>query len=224
MYMSLSEKIKEVEYMDQGTNKTGSLMSKKPPNIWRIISVLLVVLLVSGCRNKEDLLAESEAQTKPAGEGTGTVQNMTEVANGLAQGTQIKAVSTDPRKGMVTKLSHYSLDIDGDGANETIELYTQAERAPDGQMAWDDGQNWLLVVVDGNNYYPLLQQYVQLGNVYYAVWYANSNAVTITAAVATGSNVSLINYIYDDERKAFISQSLFDTDAINMMYNSIPNY
>lgn len=54
-----------------------------------------------------------------------------------------------------------------DGSKGKIELYTAASKNEVRNMSWDEGQNRLLLIEDGNNYYPLFQQYVQLRLVYF---------------------------------------------------------
>ncbi|MFC5602009.1 hypothetical protein [Sporosarcina koreensis] len=58
-----------------------------------------------------------------------------------------------------------TLDIDGDGEEEAIELHVNAGKTDSGLFAWDDGQNWLLVVKDGEKTYPLFDDFVQLGSI-----------------------------------------------------------
>jgi hypothetical protein len=43
-----------------------------------------------------------------------------------------------------------TFDLDGDGEQEQIEMYVNAEQDEKGEYMWDDGQNWLLVVKDGD--------------------------------------------------------------------------
>lgn len=137
----------------------------------------------------------------------------------------IHAIQTDPREeNMATKLNEYSLDFDGDGALEKIELHTAAGRAEDGNMLWDDGQNWLLLVEDGKEYYPLLHQYVQLGVVYFTIWYDDKGTPKITVILETGANLSFFNYYYDREQQGYKVENIYDSGGINYIFSSIPNY
>ncbi|MCG7343242.1 hypothetical protein MHZ92_03790 [Sporosarcina sp. ACRSL] len=58
-----------------------------------------------------------------------------------------------------------TLDIDGDGEEEEIELHVNAGKTENGLFAWDDGQTWLLVVKDGEETFPLFDDFVQLGSI-----------------------------------------------------------
>ena len=49
-----------------------------------------------------------------------------------------------------------TLDLDGDGGEEEIDLHVNAGKTESGLFAWDDGQNWLLVVKDGEKTYRFL--------------------------------------------------------------------
>lgn len=151
-------------------------------------------------------------------------QNTWDIFDSEDQPTNIIGVTeVDPRAGMATLLDDFTLDIDKDGSEEKIELYTAAERDKNGEIMWDDGQNWLLVVVDGNEYYPLLNQYVQLGVVYFTVW-EDEDKLQITVIINTGANQNIANYTYNKEKNVFTEELIFDTGGVNAMYSSIPWY
>ena len=182
--------------------------------------VLFTLLIITGgCGRAKDESAKSQPPAQPTGATTEQVTTAT-----TKNETDIPASSADPRKGMATKISDFSYDLDGDGTDETVELHTQAERSSDGNIAWDDGQSWLLVVVNGDNYYPLLNQFVQLGRVYFSVWSNDNNKANITAAVITGSGVNLRNYTYNGDTNSFASQELFDIGGMNVLFSSMPDY
>lgn len=136
----------------------------------------------------------------------------------------IHATKSDPRQGnMVTKLNEFTFDLDGDGTEEIIELHTAAGKAPDGSIAWDDGQNWLLVIVDGNDYYPLLQEYVQLGTVYFTVLDDQKGSVIITAIVETGSGLKLVSYTYNEDQKGYRGEVVYHIGG-DQVFNAIRTY
>ena len=91
----------------------------------------------------------------------------------------VEAVQVDPREELRwLSLSEYEGDLDGDGSPEYLELLVRADRSPDdGEIIWDDGQPWLLLVTDGLDYYPMFDQYVQLGVVYFDVREDQAGAV-----------------------------------------------
>lgn len=64
-------------------------------------------------------------------------------------------------------------DTDSDGDKESIELYTSAQIAPDGQMGWDTGHQWILLVRKGEEVFPLFDDHVQYGELQF--WIASFN-------------------------------------------------
>ena len=138
----------------------------------------------------------------------------------------ILAKSVDPSKeGSWTKLSEFTIDLDGDEKEETIGLYTSAERDAKGEIMWDDGQNWLLLVEDDNFYYPLFSRYVQLGSVYFTIAYhGEEKEPTVTVLVSTGGGLTLTNYLYDSKSQGYLEKLDYDSGPINSMFTSFPGY
>lgn len=135
------------------------------------------------------------------------------------------AVSTSPLKSEYkTMLGEYSFDLDGDDNEEKISLYTAAERDKDGQMMWDDGQNWLLFVQDEEAYYPLFEQYVQLGETYFTVSEKPDEMPLIAVVTVTNFNLSVINYRYDTVQHAYVEEAAFNTQSHILRYSTIPHY
>lgn len=140
--------------------------------------------------------------------------------------TLIEATAIDPRTPEIgTKLSEFAFNMDEDVQEEKIELYTAAGRNEKGEMLWDDGQNWLLVVVDGDQYYPLFKGYVQLGELYFDfALVGEENIPTITTYTATTSSMQLMDFSFDYEQKCFKGRDLFQSTHRNGFFTSIPNY
>ncbi|MCX7714568.1 MAG: hypothetical protein N2171_02420 [Clostridia bacterium] len=129
-----------------------------------------------------------------------------------------------------TQVSTYSCDIDEDGQDEIISLYTSAGKDKKGKILWDDGQNWVLEMHDGNEYYTLFSGYVQLGNLYFEVsdYYKDSGTTPVVTLIESESaNFKVINYMYDVKEKHYTQKIVFDSasDAsggINRKFSSIP--
>lgn len=138
----------------------------------------------------------------------------------------VEAVASDSLgTGGMTKLREFSTDLDLDNTEEIVELYTAAERNEKGDMMWDDGQNWILSVRDGNKSYPLLSQYVQLGAVYFTVSNNSEGHIpAITVIVSTDASLSMKGYAYDSERNGFREELLYKSKDDNWIYSSIPGY
>ncbi|MFA5531781.1 MAG: hypothetical protein WDA11_14090 [Thiohalomonadaceae bacterium] len=94
--------------------------------------------------------------------------NLSENTIGLPEGNE-----TD----RLTLLERMYDDTDQDGEKESIELYTSAEIAPDGEMGWDTGHRWVLIVRKGDQIFPLFDNWVQHGEVQFWIAYFNNNNV-----------------------------------------------
>lgn len=77
----------------------------------------------------------------------------------------------------LTLLERMYEDVDSDGKDESIELYTSAQRGPDGFMEWDDGQRWLLLVRKEGEIFPLFNDYVQLGQIEFWIGIFNKSRI-----------------------------------------------
>lgn len=124
----------------------------------------------------------------------------------------------------LTLLSSTTIDYDGDETNETISLYTVAGRGPDGEMAWDDGQNWILAIHDTDKEYILFNDYVQLGSISFYAYFEDEDFVISTIQSGT-ANLSLTEYRLDKASGDFIGTIKFAAEGnVNMFYQAPLNY
>lgn len=169
--------------------------------------VLCLIFAVLGCQaktnDKVDSLENKEAELKI-----------------------ISAVEVDPRTSeYATKLSEFAYDFDLDNEEEKIELYTVAGRDEKGNMLWDDGQNWLLVVADKDKYYPLFSRYVQLGQLYFSFsTIGEDRTPVVTAFITDHCGMQTIDYVYNREKEYFQEKTVYEASDRNVFFNSIPNY
>lgn len=120
----------------------------------------------------------------------------------------------------LTLLDSYIMDFNEDGTDETISLYTAAERDPNGEIAWDDGQNWTLVVEDTDHDYVLFNDYVQLGTIKFYVYTSDDDFYITTIQTGTAS-LKFTEYRFDKESKSFVSNIKFETTGnVNMLHSS----
>lgn len=154
------------------------------------------------------------------------VDNKNQVEGKDSKTKFITSVTSDPRtSGKMTKLREFAYDIDSDNKEEKIELYTAAQRDAKGEIMWDDGQKWLLVVVDENKFYPLYSDYLQLGQLYFSVdTSGEKNLPNIKMLMTTGAGLKLTEYSFDKEKAEFKMTTPYDAGALNVFYSSIPNY
>lgn len=178
----------------------------KPKNKLLIIFFALALAL-TGCQAKEkDLSSEPQENNSDS--------------------KVVAAVENDPREdNKWSKLSEISLDFDSDGKEENLELLTMAQRDEQGNIMWDDGQKWLLMVQDDNRFYPLLSEYVQLGSVYFNVSDYGEEAIRkITVIVSTTANFKMTNYVYDENKQGYREEPVYNSQDINFIFSSIPYY
>ena len=117
-------------------------------------------------------------------------------------------------------LDEYLFDFDKDGVEEKIGMYTKAEKGPDGEIYWDDGQNWLFVVQDSDKDYILVDEYVQLGKIDFNI-YTIEDDFYITTYSARTASLTLNLYHYDSETDSFIMTVPFNTSGnVNMLKSS----
>jgi hypothetical protein len=102
-------------------------------------------------------------------------------------------------------------DVDRDGAPERIELYAAVERDRQGRVMFDDGQRWALLVRDGTDIYPLFDGFVQLGRIdFWLVLGADTTPPTILLLQRTPNGVLVQKYVFDGQRRAFVSKGVVD--------------
>lgn len=117
-------------------------------------------------------------------------------------------------------LDSYEFDIDGNGNDEIISLYTTAEKDANGEIIWDDGQNWKLLVEGIDKDYILFDDYVQLGSIkFYA--YTSQDSFYITTIQTGTADLKLTEYNFDKQDNNFISKVKFEAvNNVNMLYSS----
>lgn len=119
-----------------------------------------------------------------------------------------------------TLLERTYADIDNDGANESVELYTSAEKMADGRMGWDTGHQWVLLVRKGEEIFPLFDDRLQYGEVqYWVVSFNNDNIESpkttdletrIYASISTGYDFRLFDYYWDKQNHSYKKETIFN--------------
>lgn len=151
-----------------------------------LLGTVCVAVILGGCTEKSNAGQSYEDRTEEIKELKQQIEQINleneellKTVEEQKKALELTGVETpsDPNYGSAlikaTKIEKYpqtlykemTLDIDSDGEEEIIELYVNAEKMENGQFAWDDGQNWLLVVKDDEKTYPLFDEYVQLGSI-----------------------------------------------------------
>lgn len=126
-------------------------------------------------------------------------------------------------------MGRYETDITGDGSEDLITLYTSAERSENGEMLWDDTQEWLLSAETENGVYELYSERIH-GFAYMNVadFYKETGDEKVVSVYIAGNAVNeLREYSFSDN--AFNENIAYSTDktakeGINSLYSSIPEY
>ncbi|MFS0688807.1 hypothetical protein AB1K89_06155 [Sporosarcina sp. 179-K 8C2 HS] len=116
-----------------------------------------------------------------------------------------------------------ALDMDGDGEDEVIELYVNAGKMENGLFAWDDGQNWLLIVKDGEKTYPLFDEYVQLGSIDFSTARFDKKP-GIVIIKAQHSDRTVQKFTYDKNEDGYQKETFYKKENTNNQYNEPASY
>ncbi len=118
----------------------------------------------------------------------------------------------------LTLLERMYADVDGDGNDESIELYTSAKIAPDGRMGWDTGHQWVLLVRKGEEIFPLFDDWVQYGELLF--WVVSFNKDKIIGPKSTdlerhiyvmnSTFMRLYDYYWDKQNCCYKKEVVFD--------------
>jgi hypothetical protein len=136
-----------------------------------------------------------------------------EIPRGADTQEKFVQISKDQGYGMILlKSSELSLTAEKTGA--TLELYIKAEQVS-GEIFYDDGQPWSLIVRDGDSVFLLLDDlYVQLGQVnYWYCWSYDKDAPYILVMVQNGAGIEELCFSYDSEKDVFYRESVFATEG-----------
>lgn len=117
-------------------------------------------------------------------------------------------------------LDSYEYDINGDGVEEIIAMYANAERGSDGEIHWDDGQDWLFLVKGQEQDYILFDDYVQLGDIRFHIYTVDDDFYITTIQSGT-ANLDIIEYKFDHDSQEFVSTLKHGaTGNVNMLHSA----
>lgn len=120
----------------------------------------------------------------------------------------------------LTLIDEYNIDVDNDQKEEKIELYTEAQKDANGEMMWNDGQNWLLLVKDINKTYILFNGYVSIGTIKFWVYTEGiNNQLHITTLQASTADMLLTDYIFNSEKDCFEKEITYGPKSVNMLHS-----
>lgn len=169
------------------------------PNIKYIVLILSLMLSIflTGCMN----------------------ENTENENNQIVDENKKEVISSSPVEdfSQLTLLESFNYDYDLDGTEEAINLYTSAQKNSDGEMMWDDGQIFKLIIHDDDKIFILFDEYVQLGKINYYV-YLENDIFTITVISPRTASFTVTDYVFDKDTNSFLVNRLIEkiTD-INML-------
>ena len=116
-----------------------------------------------------------------------------------------------------------SVDLDEDGTEEQIELYVNAQKMENGLFAWDDGQKWLLVVKDGDNTYPLFDDYVQLGSIDFSTTTFDEQP-GIVMMQSQHADRTVQKFTYNQHENGYQKETFYNKENTNDHYNEAASH
>ena len=216
---------------------------QKRKQILATLIILVLLLVFTGCANTsgnrdkeiEDLNSRIAGLSSEINSLTGTITDLEDEAakNKILLDDCIKAgqqastekfiitASENPVGGSAwTVLETYSIDLNKDGTGDEINLFTSAGKDENGVIMWDDGQYFAITVNDGANIFTLLNEYIQIGRAYIAVFEGDEPGIILT--ISTFAGLRLEKFVYDVEDESFGRVILFASEGLNIIYNSMP--
>lgn len=119
----------------------------------------------------------------------------------------------------LTLLERMYVDLDNNGNNESIELYTSAQRELDGLMGWDTGHRWLLLVRKDEKAFQLFDEWIQHGQLnFWVVKFNKSQKGAPDSAdleshiyvMKDSHGIELFYYYWDIQKICFIKEIAFN--------------
>jgi len=188
-----------------------------------IITALCSMLCVAACTDQ----GNPDATAEP----TAPVATATPAPSAGPAGRVISASEESKIGADWSKMGSYGYDIDSDGTKENISLYTSAKKGKNGEILWDDSQQWTLEVTDGIETFTLFDQYLPIGNIFFEIadfYDEDGNEIPSVMLVKSSStDFTVIRYTFDTEKNIFTEDIVFNSDnessgGINQRYSSFP--
>ncbi len=99
-----------------------------------------------------------------------------------------------------------------------VTLYTDAEVTEEGEVLWDDGQQFMLVAEVNGNTFPLFQEYVQIGQPTFYVL-EEDGVLKIVNVVVQTAGVHIYEYRYNDDSTSFEVRDIYHTTGNGNVFN-----
>jgi len=139
--------------------------------------------------------------------GCNKVQEPTEEKEVLKAGAIVNPECT-------TVVDEYTGDLDGDGEEDSICVYTSAEEL-DGELMLDDMNTWCVIANIAGNAYDLFCGDVSIGEITYNVYENADGKLIISVAEQSTAKYTVTQYSVEDE--GLVKTQVIDEQGINMM-------
>lgn len=147
--------------------------------------------------------------------------NIQESENAAEAGKYIGISKETAIDGTWPMIDIYEWDINSDGKEDTISLYTSAEKEGD-EILWDDSQKWVLEVKTDEGYYILLNQNISNGRVYFDFDEVEDGSYVITLYISSTLGMNIKQYTYN--KTGFVETQIYQSNSINNLHSGIPTY
>lgn len=173
-------------------------------------TIILAIFSLTSCtfisKDASSNLANTSTNSSKS-QGTGDSRN----------GNTHNPVNTGTVQGM-TLLVQQSIDIDNDGKEEKIEMYTSATKNNSGEVMWDDMNKWLLVLNKSDKIFKLFDGDIQLGKLDFWVYSDEKSGFHIASIITRGESIQMTDHLYDITKNDFISSEILNIKDINMKF------
>lgn len=171
-----------------------------------VITITIIMLAISGCQSAEQTAAPDT--TEP----TNDVSD-----EWITPGDNIDIT------GMNLYWQQDNLQFIAD-ENAKLSIYVEGETNENGELLFDDGQDWLVLMETALGDYPLFpRSYVQLGGVSCAVFneYMDDSVIShVIVTIQQTAGYQICDYKFDSNKNAFKVIPIYDAGTINFITKS----
>lgn len=123
-------------------------------------------------------------------------------------------------EGMNLYWQHDNIQFRAD-ENAKLSLYVKAEKDDSGQLLFDDGQDWLLLLETAIGNYPLFERkYVQIGGVACDVFIGADDTFHILVIVRQTAGYLMYDCVFYSDKQAFKIVPIYEAKGINFITTS----
>jgi hypothetical protein len=149
-------------------------------------------------------------------------------ASTVPRDTVVQKADIPPLDRGGTLLDSATVDVDGDGTPERVELGVNAGRDEQGEWNWDVHNQWQVVVRDGPDSYPLLYETVEGAAAFWVILSDSTHPAEIlvqTSGLTTsGGGTRLQKFVFDRQRRGYVRTGELDGRGHRALYRGPPAY